>query len=52
MLLDRARGYIDNSLTKKELKPQAIADMVSYLLSAKAENITGVTYEVCNGSYL
>jgi 3-oxoacyl-[acyl-carrier protein] reductase len=49
---ERAQSYIDNSLTKRELTPQAIADMVSYLMSEKAVNITGVTYEVCNGTYL
>lgn len=49
---DRAKSYIDNSLTKKELKPDAVAEMVSFLMSDKAVNITGVTYEVCNGSYL
>lgn len=49
---DRAKVYIENSLTKKELRTQAVADMVSYLMSDKAVNITGVTYEVCNGSYL
>jgi NAD(P)-dependent dehydrogenase (short-subunit alcohol dehydrogenase family) len=49
---ERARTYIENSLTKRELKPQAIADMVSFLMSDKALNITGVTYEVCNGTYL
>lgn len=49
---DRAKTYIENSLTKRELTPQAIADMVSYLMSDKAVHITGVTYEVCNGSYL
>jgi 3-oxoacyl-[acyl-carrier protein] reductase len=49
---ERAKSYIDNSLTKRELKPEAIADMVSYLMSDKAINITGVTYEVCNGTYL
>jgi 3-oxoacyl-[acyl-carrier protein] reductase len=48
----RAQAYIDGSLTKKELRPEAIADMVSYLMSDKAMNITGVTYEVCNGTYL
>jgi NAD(P)-dependent dehydrogenase (short-subunit alcohol dehydrogenase family) len=49
---ERARTYIESSLTKRELKPQAIADMVSFLMSDKALNITGVTYEVCNGTYL
>jgi 3-oxoacyl-[acyl-carrier protein] reductase len=48
----RAQAYIDGSLTKKELRPEAIADMVSYLMDDKAMNITGVTYEVCNGTYL
>lgn len=49
---DKAKLYLQNSLTKKELSTQAIADMVSYLMSDKAINITGVTYEVCNGTYL
>jgi 3-oxoacyl-[acyl-carrier protein] reductase len=49
---ERAKVHIENSLTKRELKPEAIADMVSYLMSDRAQNITGVTYEVCNGSYL
>jgi 3-oxoacyl-[acyl-carrier protein] reductase len=49
---DRAKSYAENSLTKKELKPETIADMVSYLISDKAENITGVTYEIANGTYL
>ena len=49
---DRVKMYIESSLTKLELTPQAVAEMVSYLLSHKARNITGVTYEVCNGSYL
>jgi NAD(P)-dependent dehydrogenase (short-subunit alcohol dehydrogenase family) len=49
---DRAKGYIEGSLTKKELTPDSVAEMVSYLLSDRAINITGVTYEICNGSYL
>jgi 3-oxoacyl-[acyl-carrier protein] reductase len=49
---ERAQLYIDNSLTKQALTPEAVAEMVSYLLSDKSKNITGVTYEVCNGSYL
>jgi 3-oxoacyl-[acyl-carrier protein] reductase len=49
---DRAKAYIENSLTKRELTPDAVADMVSYLMSDKAINITGVTYEICNGTYL
>ena len=49
---DRAKGYIENSLTKKELMPASVAEMVSYLMSDKAINITGVTYEICNGTYL
>lgn len=49
---DRAKGYIENSLTKKELLPESVAEMVCYLMSNKAINITGVTYEVCNGTYL
>jgi NAD(P)-dependent dehydrogenase (short-subunit alcohol dehydrogenase family) len=49
---ERAKVHIDNSLTKRELAPDAIAEMVSYLMSEKALNITGVTYEICNGTYL
>jgi 3-oxoacyl-[acyl-carrier protein] reductase len=49
---ERARTYIEQSLTKRPLTTEAVADMVSYLLSDRAQNITGVTYEVCNGSYL
>jgi hypothetical protein len=49
---ERAKGYIENSLTKKELLPDSVAEMVCYLMSNKALNITGVTYEICNGTYL
>jgi 3-oxoacyl-[acyl-carrier protein] reductase len=49
---DRAKGYIENSLTKRELLPDSVAEMVCYLMSEKAVNITGVTYEVYNGTYL
>jgi predicted HTH transcriptional regulator len=49
---ERAKGYIENSLTKKELLPESVAEMVCYLMSSKAINITGVTYEICNGTYL
>ncbi len=49
---ERAKVYIDGSLTKIPIETEAIADMVSYLLSDKAKNITGATYEISNGVYL